>query len=64
MYNPVRSGETVYPWEDPFEAGDVLTDLIQNDWEIFSDALLNSGRAAEMIGAIQLSCWEKDSGEE
>lgn len=64
MYNPVQYGVTVHPWEDAFETGNVLTDLIQNDWEIFSDALLESDRAAELLVAIQLSLWEKDSGED
>lgn len=64
MYNPARYGETLHSWEDAFEAGEVLTDLIQDDWETFSDALLNSDSAAELIVAIQLSRWEEDSGEE
>lgn len=64
MYNPARDGETLHSWEDAFEAGEILTDLIQDDWEIFSDALLNSDKATELIVAIQLSGWEKDSGED
>ena len=53
LYTPL-SGENVLPWEEPIEIGDTLETLIQGDGELFSDALIESGRvAARTMEGIQ-----------
>jgi RES domain-containing protein len=39
LYSPVQHGVNVYPGEDPWEVGKPLVDLIDSNWEIFSDDL-------------------------
>jgi hypothetical protein len=63
IYTPLSAGDVIYPWEDPFDAGDNLVTLIQEDWDLFSEALSDE-RASDLIIAIQRSGWEKDSGED
>lgn len=39
MYSPVSSDNTILQLVDPVDAGEFLDDLIQEDWEVFSDRL-------------------------
>lgn len=64
LYTPLSAGDVVLPWEDPFDVGEYLPDLIQDDWQIFSDALVDSETAIDLMYEIDLSGWEKDSGED
>ncbi len=64
LYTPLSAGNVILPWEDPLDVGDRLTDLVQEDWEIFSEALSDSERALDLLYEIDLSEWEKDSGED
>lgn len=43
--------------------GDPLTDLLQNQWEVFSDPLYESGKAPKLVEDIMLSTWDDDDGE-
>jgi hypothetical protein len=64
LYSPLTDDELMLPDEDPFEIGELLPDLIQEDWDIFSDALLQKDSATELLYAIDVSVWQKDSGED
>jgi len=58
------TGDALLPWENPIEIGDTLEHLLQEDWDLFSDALIDSGQVLDLIHAIDISGWEKDSGED
>src|SRR6266436_5410164 len=64
LYTPLSAGNVLLPWEDPIDVGVQLTNLVQEDWEIFADALADSEGALDLLYEIDLSGWEKDSGED
>lgn len=43
--------------------GDSLVFLVQDEWDVFSEWLYESGRAAELLEDILNSDWDDDSGE-
>jgi len=45
------------------ETGWPVFDLIQSDWDVFSDRLLDRGIAARLLEAIMASGWDDDDGE-
>jgi len=52
------------PLEDPYlESGGTLIELIQWDWEVFRDDLVESGRAGALLESIMHTDWDDDSGE-
>jgi hypothetical protein len=42
--------ELYHPSDSP--QGDGLADLLQGDWEIFSDRIMDKGLARDLVGAI------------
>src|SRR5688500_17716257 len=44
MYSPVGWDNTNLHLDDPVDAGEILDELIEQDWEIFSDRLLARNR--------------------
>jgi hypothetical protein len=52
------------PVEDPLlDVGTAILDLIQDDWEVFSERLIDNGRAGLLLEGIMRSGWDDDSGE-
>ncbi len=52
------------PVEDSsIEAGTAILDLIQDDWEVFSEKLIENDRAKSLLEAIMISGWDDDSGD-
>jgi RES domain-containing protein len=47
----------------PFEDGMAIIYLIQEDWDVFSERLLESEAAGSLFEAIMHSGWDDDSGE-
>lgn len=54
-YQPVE-----YP---SLEVGSAILDLVQGDWEVFSESLIENDRAGQLLEAIMRSGWDDDSGE-
>jgi RES domain-containing protein len=52
MYSPVGSDNTNFNLMDVVEAGDLLHQLIQDDWEVFSEELLVRDSAMDLLEAI------------
>src|SRR5690348_5221711 len=52
IYAPVQPGVNVAPDADVLRIGDQLVTLIQDQWELFSERLLASGREHDLLGAI------------
>jgi hypothetical protein len=51
------------PVEDPYwDSGGPLIDLIQWDWEVFREALVESGRAGALLESIMHTGWDDDDG--
>ena len=46
----------------PLDTGDLLIWMIQDDWEVFTDDMFNSKRAADLLDEIMESQWDDDSG--
>lgn len=47
----------------PMEYGTAIIDLIQADWEVFSERLIETDGAGQLLEAIMHSGWDDDSGE-
>lgn len=45
------------------EQGTPIIDLVQQDWEVFSERLFESDNAGRLLEVIMHSCWDDDSGE-
>jgi len=52
MYSPVSSENTLLQLEDAVDAGEFLDNLIQEDWEIFSERLLEEDAGMDLLEAI------------
>lgn len=46
----------------PMELGTAIIDLIQEDWNVFSERLLETNSAGRLLEAIMHSGWDDDSG--
>src|SRR5207302_10708564 len=47
----------------PMEYGTAIIDLVQEDWEVFSERLVEADGAGRLLEAIMHSGWDDDSGE-
>ncbi|TKS58978.1 MAG: hypothetical protein EWM72_02630 [Nitrospira sp.] len=47
----------------PLEHGTAIIDLVQQDWEVFSERLFDSNSAGRLLESIMHSGWDDDSGE-
>ena len=45
------------------EHGTAIIDLVQHDWEVFSERLIKTGDVGRLLEAIMHSGWDDDSGE-
>jgi hypothetical protein len=65
LYDPFANLLSAYqPVEDLLlEVGTTILDLIQEDWEVFSERLFENGRAGQLLEVIMRSGWDDDSGE-
>jgi len=52
MYSPVSSDNTIMALVDPVDAGEFLHNLIQEDWEVFSERLVDRDRQEDLLAAI------------
>jgi len=65
LYDPFHNLISSYkPAEGPpLEHGTPIVDLIQDDWEVFSERLVERGGAGALLETILHSGWDDDSGE-
>jgi RES domain-containing protein len=63
IYHAVDQGGSIPPWSEPFESGQPLHVLLDEDWRVFSEKLVGLDRAADLLQAILESGWDDDSGE-
>lgn len=65
LYDAFKNLISAYqPVEDSsIEAGDAILYLIQDDWEVFSEKLIENDRAGMLLEAIMISGWDDDSGD-
>ena len=65
LYHAFRKLLSFYqPAEDPpMEYGTAIIDLIQEDWEVFSELVLQNDMGGSLLEAIMDSGWDDDSGE-
>lgn len=54
---------SIYTTATGGRAGDPLVDLVQADWEIFSERLLRRSKAADLLEAIANADWDDDDGD-
>ena len=62
LYHDVTP-DTVRDSENPLNVGDPLLNLVQDDWDVFSDRLVALGAAGTLLERIANADWEKDSGQ-
>src|SRR5437773_375537 len=63
LYHELTSDTVDYGYEDPLRISDTLLDLVQDDWDVFSETLLESGNAGKLLENIANAHWDDDSGE-
>lgn len=61
LYGPFKNLLSCYERADGF--GTPIFDLIQDDWDVFSDRLIKRGGAKGLVRAIMNSGWDDDDGE-
>jgi len=52
-----------FPMENPLRVGSPLLTLVQEDWDVFSQRLIDSERADELLVELANDGWDDDSGE-
>jgi len=62
MYEEPIPGENIGIFDDAFEDGDLLIDLIQDDWNVFSSRVIESGKAEMLLDTISRAGWDDDDG--
>jgi RES domain-containing protein len=60
MYSPVDSDNTNLLLMDAFEAGEMLDELVQEDWDVFSERLLGLDAAMDLLEAILHARYRED----
>lgn len=65
MYAVLESGvnDMLFKESNPLDHGSPLVDLIQEDWDVLSEAVIGNDRASALIEDILNSDWNDDSGE-
>jgi hypothetical protein len=65
MYSPLEAGVNVFLFKEsnPLSFGTPLLDLVQEDWDVFGDPLIQSDRAYDLLEDIVNSYWDDDSGD-
>lgn len=54
---------SLYGVAESFEAGDLIVDLVQEDWDVFSQRLLDQGDPGSLLEEALNAHWDDDSGE-
>jgi RES domain-containing protein len=65
MYSPLEAGVNVILFKEsnPSNFGTPLLDLVQEDWDVFGDRLIQTDRAYDLLEDIVNSDWDDDDGE-
>ncbi len=65
MYSPLEAGVNVFLFKEsnPLSFGTQLLDLVQEDWDVFGDPLIQTDRAYDLLEDILNCNWDDDSGE-
>ena len=63
LYNRLEPGQNVLADADFLSLGDTLDRLLQDDWNVFSDKLVDSGNAGLLLASIANFHWDDESGE-
>lgn len=65
LYEPFHNLISSYKLAEgpPLEYGTPIVDLIQDDWEVFSERLVERGGAGALLDSILYSGWDDDDGE-
>lgn len=65
LYKPFHNLISSYKIAEgpPLEYGTPIVDLIQNDWEVFSECLIERGGTDALLESILHSGWDDDDGE-
>ena len=63
VYHPLQYGVNYGPEDDPLYVGESLISLIQDDWQVFDDELVELGKANQLLEEILNWDWDDDSGE-
>jgi hypothetical protein len=63
MYHPAEAGVNVAPGIDPWDAGEQLYLLLDQQWGVFGEGICGTDTAAALLGSILGSGWDDDSGE-
>jgi hypothetical protein len=65
MYSPLQAGVNVILFKEsnPSNFGTPLLDLVQEDWKVFGDRLIQTDRAYDLLEDIVNSDWDDDDGE-
>ncbi len=63
LYHELTSDTVDYGYEDPVRISDTLLTLVHDDWDVFSEALLQGGNAGKLLENIANAHWDDDSGE-
>jgi hypothetical protein len=64
LFGPFENLMTFYKSAEgsPLESGDPLIQLIQGDWELFDERIVESGKADILFESIMHSGWDDDGG--
>ena len=64
LYNPFETLLSSYQLAEgpPMEHGTPIVALIQDDWEVFSERLIESGREGVLLESIMATGWDDDDG--
>jgi hypothetical protein len=65
MYSPLEAGVNAFLFKEsnPLSFGTPLLDLVQEDWDVFGDPLIQTDRASDLLEDIVNSYWDDDSGD-
>src|SRR5216683_5720889 len=65
VYSPLEAGVNVFLFKEsnPLNFGSPLLDLVQEDWDVFGDPLIQTDQAYDLLEDIVNSDWDDDSGE-
>lgn len=62
LYHELNA-DTILPLEDPLKVGNPLLTLVQEDWDVFSERLIEAGMADTLLEELANFNWDDDSGE-
>jgi RES domain-containing protein len=63
IYSPVEIGGSIPPWAEPWHEGEFLHVLLDEDWGVFGEAVIDRGKEGDLLQAILAAGWDDDSGD-